>query len=289
MSYLFHMLTLFEIYGLVALSLNLLIGFGGLLQVAQAAYFGVGAYATALLLTRAGWGVAPTLVTAALITATSSLLVSLSAWRFRGDYFVIASLAVQVLLLSLMQNWIELTNGPFGIAAIPGIASGHSGFASTAGRFVLFSGVSALVALLLTGLGRSPFGRALRAMRDDELAARSLGLNVRVLKLEAFAVAAAAAGLAGGLYAVYVGFIDPSSFDLEQSILLLSMVIVGGTGNVRGPLVGTAALLVIPEALRLLHMPDATAADLRLLAYGLLLILMMRTRPQGLAGSYRFD
>ncbi len=138
-------------------------------------------------------------------------------------------------------------------------------------------------------LKQSPFGRSLQAMRDDELAARSLGLPVRLLKIESFLIASAMVGVAGGMYAAYVSYIDPTSFTLDESILMLSMVIVGGTGNVRGPIIGAAVLIAIPEILRFLALPDAIAANMRLLIYGLLLILMMHLRPQGLAGKYRFE
>ena len=138
-------------------------------------------------------------------------------------------------------------------------------------------------------LKQSPFGRSLQAMRDDELAARSLGLPVRLLKIESFLIASAMVGVAGGMYAAYVSYIDPTSFTLDESILMLSMVIVGGTGNVRGPIIGAAVLIAIPEILRFLALPDAIAANMRLLVYGLLLILMMHLRPQGLAGKYRFE
>jgi branched-chain amino acid transport system permease protein len=135
----------------------------------------------------------------------------------------------------------------------------------------------------------SPFGRALQAMRDDELAARSIGVPVNRLKLQAFAPASAMVGIAGALYASYVSYIDPTSFSLNESILMLSMVIIGGTGNVRGPLLGAAVLILLPEVLRFLQLPDAVAANVQLLAYGLLLVLMMHLRPQGLAGVYRYQ
>jgi branched-chain amino acid transport system permease protein len=150
---------------------------------------------------------------------------------------------------------------------------------------VLALGLGMIMALLKW----SPFGRALQAMRDDELAARSIGIPVNWLKLQAFALASAMVGIAGGLYASYVSYIDPTSFSLNESILMLSMVIIGGTGNVRGPLTGAAVLILLPEALRFLQLPDAVAANVRLLAYGLLLILMMHLRPQGLAGTYRYQ
>ena len=124
-------------------------------------------------------------------------------------------------------------------------------------------------------------------MRDDELAARGLGKNVRLVKVQVFALACGLVAVAGALYASYVSYVDPTSASLEESILMLSFVLVGGVGNFRGPIIGAFILLAIPELLRLLAMPDAVAAEVRLMAYGLLLALMMHFRPQGIAGVYR--
>jgi branched-chain amino acid transport system permease protein len=289
MNYLFHLLVFFEVYVLVALSLNLLIGYSGLMQVAHAAYFGVGAYTAALLSIKFGLGFTTALVCAGGMAGLASLLVSLPAWQFRGDYFVMISLAVQVFIYSLMYNCVAITNGPNGISGIPKPAISSSIFATTDSLFVLYSCIVAIMALFFGGLKRSPFGRSLQAMRDDELAARSLGIPVRKLKVQAFMIASSVVGMAGAMYGFYVSYIDPTSFSLNESILMLSMVIVGGTGNVRGPIVGAFVLIAIPEILRFLSLPDAVAANVRLLVYGLLLIVMMHLRPQGVAGRYRFE
>lgn len=289
MNYVFHLLIYFEIYAIVAMSLNLLIGYSGLLQVAHAAYYGIGAYAAVLLWVHLGWGFFPGLAVAALTAGLLSLLVSLPAWRFKGDYFVMISIAVQTLLYAALYNWTELTNGPFGISGISRPVLIDYKFV-TSGSIMLLYGVLALgLGLVMALLKWSPFGRALQAMRDDELAAQSIGIPIDWLKLQAFALASAMVGIAGALYAAYVSYIDPTSFSLNESILMLSMVIVGGTGNVRGPLVGAAALILMPEALRFLYLPDVLAANARLLAYGLLLIIIMHLRPQGLAGTYRYQ
>jgi branched-chain amino acid transport system permease protein len=259
------------------------------LQIAHAAYFGVGAYAAALLALKLGFGFLPALFGAALVSALLSLLVSLPAWRFRGDYFVMISLAVQVILYALMYNWVDLTNGPYGLPSIPRPDMLNNIIATQGGIFAFYGIIVILLAVMLGLLKHSPFGRSLQAMRDDELAARSLGLPVRMLKVQSFLIASAMVGVAGGMYGAYVSYIDPTSFTLDESILMLSMVIVGGTGNIRGPIVGAAVLIAIPETLRLLAFPDAIAANVRLLVYGLLLMVMMHWRPQGLAGKYRFE
>jgi len=289
MTYLYHLVIYFEIYAIVALSLNLLIGFGGLLQVAHAAYYGIGAYAAALLWTQLGVGFVPGLAMAALTAGFLSLLVSLPAWRFKGDYFVMISIAVQTLIYAVLYNWTELTKGPFGISGISRPGIGGYNFVTPGSIAVLFGVIALGLGFVMALLKWSPFGRALQAMRDDDLAARSVGIPVEWLKFQAFALASAMVGIAGGLYAAYVSYIDPTSFSLNESILMLSMVVVGGTGNVRGPLIGAAVLILLPEALRFLYLPDAVAANLRLLAYGLLLVIMMHLRPQGLAGVYRYQ
>ena len=289
MTYALHLLVLLEVYLLVAASLNLLLGYGGLLQVAHAAYFGVGAYAGTVLTMKLGVGFLPAVVGGASVAAFLSLLVSLPAWRFRGDAFVIMSLSVQTALFAVFYNWVAMTGGPFGISAIPKPAIFGIVLATHGSICVVYGLVVATCVGLLALLKRSPFGRSLQAIRDDALAARSLGIPARRLKIQAFAIASALVGVAGVMYASYATYIDPTTFSLDQSILMLSMVIVGGTGNVLGPLVGALVLIAIPEALRFMDFPDAMASSTRLLAYGLLLIVLMRLRPQGLAGRYRFE
>lgn len=175
------------------------------------------------------------------------------------------------------------------MSGIPRPAILGSVFATPSSICVLYGLIVALVAGILALFKLSPFGRNLQAMRDDELAARSLGIQTRTLKVQAFLIASAMVGISGGMYAAYMSYIDPTSFSLDSSILMLSMAIVGGTGNIRGPLIGAAVLIGLPEVLRFLAIPDSVAANVRLLAYGLLLILMMHWRPQGLAGKYRFE
>jgi len=279
MNYILHLLIYMEIYILVAVSLNLLVGYGGLLQVAHAAYYGVGAYTAALLSLKFGYGFLPAALIASLVAGFLSLMVSLPAWRFKGDAFVMISLAVQMAFYALFYNWIDLTGGPFGVASIPKPAIGNSKFATHSSIFIIIIGV----------LKQSAFGISLQAMRDDDLAARSLGIRTRKLKIQTFFIASSVVGLAGSLFASYSTYIDPTSFTLDESILMLSMVIVGGTGNLKGPLVGALTIIAIPEILRLLELPSSIAANVRYLVYGLLLVLLMLWRPQGIAGRYRFE
>jgi branched-chain amino acid transport system permease protein len=218
-----------------------------------------------------------------------SLLIAFASLRFRGDYFVLASLAFQVIVYTILYNWVGLTRGPYGIPGIPRPEIFGLKIASIPAFFV-FSLVIALLALgILYWLMSSPFGRVLQAIREDELATVSLGKNAASFKIRSFLVASGFASIAGAVYATYITYIDPTSFNLDESILLISMVIVGGTGNVKGPLVGAVVLILLPELLRFLAIPDTVAAQLRLIIYGLLLILMMQYRPQGIAGKYQFE
>lgn len=288
MNYILHLLIYLDIYIIITLSLNLLIGYSGLFQLAHAAYYGIGAYTTALLMVRYGWGFIPSLISSIFVTGCLSLFVSLPAWRFKKDYFVMLSLAMQVAIYSLLYNWIGLTNGPFGITGIP--RPGIPGYPinTLLKMFSLSTSLTLLCGAIVFILLRSPWGMVLNAMRDDELAARGLGKNTRLFKVQAFFIACAMASVAGSLYATYVSYIDPTSFTLDESILMISMIIVGGTGNFRGPIVGAFTLIAIPEILRFLYIPDAIAANIRLLIYGLLIVTMVHLRPQGLAGKYRF-
>lgn len=299
MGYLVHLFIYLDIYIVVALSLNLVVGYCGMLTLAHAAYYAVGGYVYALLALQLGWGFLPATVVAALVACLLSLALSLPAWRLKGDFFVLASLAVQTLIFSLIYNWSDpnaplgswrnLTNGPFGIVGIPKASVVGVTF-SRPSTFIWFAtAVTALCAFVVWRLKGSPWGRVLVSMREDELAARSLGKNTRMLKVQALAISCALVAVAGALYAAHISYLDPSSASLDESILMLSMVIVGGVGNFRGPIVGALILIVLPELLRFAQLPDATAANLRLAIYGLMLVLMMHFRPQGLSGEYRIS
>jgi len=299
MNYFLHLLVYFDIYLIVALSLNLVVGYCGLLTLAHAGYYAIGGYTYALLTLQAGWSFLPAALAGAVIAAVLSLAVSLPSWRLKGDFFVLASLAVQALIFSALYNWssanaplgswTNLTNGPFGITGIP--RPDLFGWTlATPQAFAIFATVVAAVcAFVLWRLKVSPWGRLLLAMREDELAARGLGKNTRLAKVQAFAISTALVAIAGALYAAHVRYLDPSSASLDEGILMLSMVIIGGLGNFRGPIIGAAVLILLPEALRFLQLPDAQAANLRMLIYGMLLILMMHFRPQGIAGQYRMQ
>ena len=289
----------FGVYGILALSLNILVGACGLLTLAHAGYFALGAYTYAIATVAFGMSTTTAIFLSIGMAAVFSLLISLPTWRLKGDYFVIASIAVQVLLYSAIYNWVEsnsalgtienMTNGPFGISSVPRPSIFGYQLTSMQEMTLFTLVILGAVAWISQKLLFSPWGRVLNSMRDDELAARSIGKNVQFYKVEAIFIASVLAGLAGAIYSGYVSYIDPSLATMDQSILLLSMVLVGGTGNLKGPLTGAIILLLIPEGLRMLHIPDNVAAEARIMLYGLLLIVMVHVRPSGLLGNYKVD
>jgi branched-chain amino acid transport system permease protein len=299
MNYIIHLLIYFDIYVIVALSLNLVVGYCGMLTLAHAAYYAVGGYVYALLALRLGFTFIPAVFVAALVAALFSLAISLPAWRLKGDFLVLITLAVQTLLYSLIYNWSDptapqdiwrnLTNGQFGIAGIPKASVLGIQFTRPASFVWLASLVAVACSLILWRLKASPWGRLLVSIREDELAARSLGKSARLLKVQALAISCGFVAVAGTLYAAHVSYIDPSTASLDEGILMLSMVIIGGVGNFRGPIVGALILIFLPELLRFAHFPDALAANVRLTIYGLLLVLMIHFRPQGISGEYRLN
>ncbi|MBN1155651.1 branched-chain amino acid ABC transporter permease [candidate division KSB1 bacterium] len=289
MNYLLHILTMINIYVILVLSLNLLVGYVGLLSLSHAAFYGIGAYISTLLIMKLGLGFLPALLLAVVGTVLLSYTISLPSLRLRGDYFVLASLGFQIIVFTILYNWIDLTRGPYGIPGIPrpiffGIEI------NSIGSYFLFSGVIAAICTgLLYLIGNSPFGRVLKAIREDEIAAAALGKNIVRLKINAFAIAAGFAAAPGALFAGYLRYIDPTSFTVMESVFILSIIIIGGAGNISGPIVGTVLMIFLPEVLRFIGLPDAVAANMRQIIYGLLIILIMRYRPQGLSGEYRFE
>jgi len=289
MDYLWHIVVMICLYAILAMSLNLVVGYTGLLSLCHAAFYGIGAYTASLLMVTAHWSFLPALGVSMGLVALLSLLVGVPSLRLKGDYFVLATLGFQVIVFSLLYNCTSLTRGPYGITDVPGpIVLGWR--VDTPVRYALFTVVAAILCgVLLRGLVLSPFGRVLMAIREDETATAALGKNTFVLKLIAFALGAALAAAAGCMFASYAHFIDPTSFGTLESVFILSVLVAGGAGSLYGPVTGAVLLVVLPEALRFLPLSDAVAANMRQILYGLLLILLMRLRPQGILGQYRFD
>lgn len=287
MEYVIHLLILISVYAVLGLSLNLVVGYTGLLSVTHAAFYGLGAYATAILMVDYGWNFFPALALAAVISMVLALLIGLVLSRFRDDYYALASFGFNIIVYSVFLNWQELTRGPLGIPGISRPSVGNFIFSNNLHFLILTAAVAGLVFWLTTFINRSSFGRVLKAVREDEEATRVFGYQTIFYKLFVFVLAAGLASVAGSLFAAYITFIDPSTFTLNESIFILAIVILGGLASNRGVVLGAIFLILLPEALRFVGFPTDIAAQMRQVVYGLLLIALMLYRPRGLMGEYK--
>ncbi len=287
MEYIIHLAILVGIYATLGISLNLVVGFTGLLSVTQAAFYGIGGYATAILLTGFGMNFFLSMLVGVLITIVLSFAIGFVLSRFRGDFFVLGSFGFNIIIYSILLNWQDLTRGPLGI---PGIAR-PSFFGFVLNNNFHFLILVAVIVVLIYFLSRyivnSSFGRVLKAIREDEEAIAVFGYNTLFYKLTIFVIGAAIASVAGSLFATYITFIDPSSFILNESIFILAIIILGGLANLRGSILGAMILILLPEILRFVGFPSDIAAQMRQFVYGALLILLMMYRPQGILGEYK--
>ncbi len=286
MEYILHIVIMLNIYILLVLSANLPIGMANLLSMCQAAFYGIGAYISAYFLMQFDL---PFIVVAAIIMFTTGLfsyVVSFASVKLKGDYFILASLGFQMIVYTILYNWTDVTRGPYGIPGIPGIKIlGIWSLPGVWGYCILTTLVSLAVIGVFRRIKYSPYGRVLKAMRSDELSVQALGRNTMLFKAWAFFLSAAFSGLAGLFYASYVSYIDPTSFTLDESVFIVSALFIGGVGNIKGPVLGAVFVVLLPEILRFVGMPDAIAANMRQIIYGGALILVMYFRPQGLWGE----
>lgn len=276
-----------NIYIILTLSTNLLLGMTNMLSLGQAAFYGIGAYLTVFALEILGLPLIPALLFVIILTALSSLVVAYSSLRLKGDYFVLTTLGFQLIIYTILYNWVAVTKGPFGISGIPApklfgvfVISGIIPY------LILSSALTFAIIWLFYKLIHSPFGQVLKGLREDELAMKALGRDVTQYKIQVFLIASGFIGISGFLYATYTSYIDPTSFNLDEAIFILAALILGGPGNIKGPIAGAVFVVILPEILRFIGLPDAIAANMRQIIYGLIIILLMRYRPRGLAGNY---
>jgi branched-chain amino acid transport system permease protein len=283
MNFLLSYIILAEIFAIMALSTNFLVGIIGIFSLSQAALMGVGAYTYAFAV-MAGVPFPLAILAAATLCALLNVVTSLPALRLSGDYFVITSFGLQFIATALFVNWTQVTGGASGIPGIP--APKMFGFSFEEPQlFVILSTLGlALCALAYALLMRSSYGRVLHAVRLNELAAGAAGRNVLKMKLGISAVSGVYAGIGGALYAVFMSYIDPSSFDIQVSMVILTMLVIGGARTLAGSLIGPFLLLMIPNVLTLVHIPPELLGPSRALAFGVLLVVFMLWRPQGIAG-----
>ena len=283
MDYLIHILTTAAIFAIVALALDLLVGFGGMISLASGVFFGIGAYSSALIV-KAGWPAYAALLFGMGLSTILSLLIALPAIRIRGVYLLIVTISVQVIFTTIAQNWRSVTGGDAGVSKIPAFSILDWKLRGVPFLFMVLASCAALW-MLMRRIVDSPFGRVLRAIRDDEQGAASLGKHATAVKLAAFGLSACVAAYAGSLYAHYTSYIDPHTFNISLSIMILLMVMLGGAGTLSGPMVGAVVLTILPEALKFLPLPPGVAPALRQFTYGALLVGVVFVRPQGLLGK----
>jgi branched-chain amino acid transport system permease protein len=287
-AYLVNLAVLTSINAVLAITLNFVMGYAGIYSIAHAVFFGVGAYAAAYVALHWSASLLVTLPLAMLLAAAVSVALALPALRVRGEYFVAASLGLQVIAVTVFSEWKSVTGGMGGITGIPPAELfGHA--LAAPGEFLLLALVClAAVIAVTSGLLRSSFGRSLQAVRDSESAAQAAGKNVAAIKTLAVAVSAALAAVAGVLYAHYIAFVNVESFTLDTSVLLMAMVIIGGTGTLLGPIVGSVLLMLLPSLFSYLSfLPPTEISAVQQIAYGATMVLLMIFRPGGIVGHSR--
>lgn len=287
MEYLIHLGILFAIYAILGVSLNLVVGYTGLPSMTHAAFYGMGAYATAILLTQFGLNFFLSVFFGLVITGIIGLFIGLVLSRLKSDYYALASFGFNIIVFSIFLNWQSLTRGPLGIPGIAKPSLFGFEFSSNFSFLILALAVLLLIYFISKFIVSSSFGRVLKAIREDEQAVQVFGYNTLYYKLAIFIIGACLAAIAGSLFASYITFIDPSSFALMESIFILAIIILGGLANLRGAMLGALFLILLPEILRFVGFPDAIAAQMRQVIYGLILVGLMLYRPQGLLGEYK--
>ncbi len=281
MEYLFHLFILICFYTLLSQSLNLAAGFTGLISLAHAGFYGIGAYTTAILSTQCGISFWFSIPLAMFISGAVAFIVSLIALRTVEDYFIICTLGIQIILFSVMNNWTTLTRGPLGVPGIPYISLFGFSLDSKISFLLLSIFFVSTIWFVLRNISKSGFGKTLTAIGEDEIYTQSIGKNVYLSKTVAFTVSAMFAAIPGTLYAHYISYIDPTSFTVTESIFVLSIVIIGGIGNLTGSFFAAAFLVLLPESLRFVGMPDSIAANVRQIIYGLIIVVVMMTGKTG--------
>lgn len=280
-SYIMRIVIMIGVYSILSLSLGLVTGYAGQVSLGHAAFYAIGAYVSALLSISYGLNFFITAPIAAIAAAVGGLLLGLPTMRLSGTYLAITTLGFCEVVRMVLLNWESVTNGPLGISRIPRPnLFGIELTIANNGIYYLMLAFLLLTTGTIVAIVKSKVGRALKAIREDEMAAAMMGINVTAYKIFAFVVSAFFSGLAGAFYAHMIRFIDPNTFTFDTSIAILSIVILGGMGTIGGMFLGSALLISFPEVLRFLQ-------EYRFVVYGAVLVIMMRFRPQGILGGQR--
>ncbi len=281
MEYILTMGVLISIFIILASSYNLVIGYGGLASVAHPIFYALGAYGASLLAIHTGLPAPLAIVAGGLVAVVASVLLALSALRVSGDYLLIASLGFQLGILQVIKNF-EFTGGPGGLSSIPSTITGPM---RTPAYLLICATGAALTVWLVSRIVHGPYGRAITALRDEELAFSALGRNAMSIKVVVFAIGCGIAGMAGGLYAFYFQYISPEQYEILQSAAILTMVVLGGMGTTWGPVIGAVLLIALPQLITFLNLPPNVMAPLQGIIFTSLVLLFLFLRPAGLVGN----
>ncbi len=279
-NYYIDILTITGIYTILALGLNIVVGLAGLLDLGYVAFYAIGAYSYGILNTEFGVPFWPALMIGAILSAFAGMLLGMITLRLRGDYLAIVTLGFLMIVHLILNNWDSLTRGPNGILGIKAPSIGRFVFSEPIHFYYLILALSIFAIFVINRINNSRIGRAWIAIREDEIAASAMGINITTMKILAFTLGASWAGIAGVFFAGRYAFISPESFTFLETVLVLSMVVMGGMGSIPGVIIGAALLIILPEVFRGLQ-------DFRMLAFGGAMVLMMLFRPQGLIGNPR--
>jgi branched-chain amino acid transport system permease protein len=278
MEYLYGVIIIVGLYVILATSFNLIIGYGGLVSIAHPVFFALGAYTSAVLARDFAVPILLAMLAGMMVAIVASIALALPSLRVSGDYLLIASIGFQLGLLEVIKN-LRFTGGAGGYVNIPPFLIREFGRES---YVVLVLAVMLGVIFFVRWIAKSDYGRAMSAMRDDELAFASLGRDAMWMKIAIFAVGSGFAGLAGALYAHYFRFIVPDQFEILQSAAILTMVVVGGLRTTWGPIVGALLLQALPQVLTFLQLPPSILGPIQGLLFTGLVLVFMFVRPQGL-------
>jgi len=287
-AYFIHLAILVGIYLILALSLQLALGYTGLINLGHIAFFAIGAYVSALL-TLNGIPFIIAIILAGIISAFFGFLLSIPTNKLKGDYLALATLAFTFVVYAVTLNWTSLTRGPLGLPGIPKPSIFGLSFSSNLSFLILTLIIVLAVYFTIKRMVDSPFGKVLEATRDNELATKVLGKNTFKIKSIALATSAFFAGISGSLYAHYITYIGPSSFTIMQLIPILCIVIIGGLASLRGTIIATIILILLQEPLRFIGFPSSIVGPMRQIIYALILLLILIYRPKGFFGKVELE
>jgi branched-chain amino acid transport system permease protein len=288
MEFFLNILVMSGIFAILCLSLNLIMGYGGMFHLGHGAFFAVGAYVAALISLHLGWPFLAEMTVAALVTTLFGLIISYPSIRLKGDYLSFMTFGFAVVIYAVVNNWSDVTGGPVGLPNIPAPDLFGLKIKGDLAHLALVMVFLLITWFVIRRIVLAPYGRTIESMREDEVAATASGRNVNTLRITVFCVGAFFAGIAGVLYVHYIGIADPTGFTTTVSFTIVSMTLIGGAGSLSGPIAGAFLIVIIPDVLRWTGMPGLYAEQLKNIVFSVVLIIIMMSRPQGLLGKLKF-